>query len=136
MPVWLLDLMLVAAIYRLTRLLVQDEFPPVRWPRDKATTWLDPTPQQQAVNPGLHPHWGGLGRSLAYLLGCPWCMSAWAGALVIWATTWFTSVPAPVLVWAAGSAVTGLLAQVESEHEQRWKLRQHDIDQRESRARR
>ena len=121
MPVWLLDLLTVLAIYRATRFLVVDEFPPVRWPRDFIVTWLDPTAEQRAANPKMHPHWGGLGRSIAYLAGCPWCMSAWVGAAI---------------VWAAGCAITGLIASAESEHEQRYKLRDFDIKQRETEARR
>ena len=59
------------------------------------------------------PHWGALGRSLRYLFTCQWCMSMWVGAAVVWAVTAFVSVPLPVLVGAAGSAVTGLLANLE-----------------------
>ena len=136
MPVWLLDLLTVLAIYRATRFLVVDEFPPVRWPRDFIVTWLDPTAEQRAANPKMHPHWGGLGRSIAYLAGCPWCMSAWVGAAIVWAVTEFVSLPMPVLVWAAGCAITGLIASAESEHEQRYKLRDFDIKQRETEARR
>lgn len=136
MPVWLLDLLIVVTVYRATRFLVADEFPLVRWPRDRIGRFLDPTAAEVAANPKTHPHWGALGRGLAYLVTCPWCMSAWVGALIVWAATVYASVPMPVLVWAAGSAVTGLVASAEAEHEQRYKLRQHDIDQRETQGRR
>jgi hypothetical protein len=91
-------------------------------PRDALTDWLDPdddwkiewlAKRNLAGKHHLDPpdgHLGALGRSLAYLFRCPWCMSVWVGAGLTYATTFFTSVPLPWLVWAGACAVTGLLS--------------------------
>lgn len=65
---------------------------------------------------------GDIGSTLAYLLECPWCMSAYAGAAVVATTDLFLSVPAPFLVWIAASSVTGLVANVEVRHDQAYAL--------------
>lgn len=117
---WLLVLLVILAIHRLTRLAVADEIPLVKVPRDKAVDWLDP------LN-GRLPPWGGFGKSIAYLLGCPWCMSVWVGGFVVWGTAWLHGLPVPWLVWAAASSVTGWAAAAESEHDQRWKLNEQRL---------
>jgi uncharacterized protein DUF1360 len=116
MPAWLLVLLVVVATHRLTRLAVADEIPLVKVPRDAAVNWLDPT------TPGARAPWGGFGRSVAYLLGCPWCMSIWVGGVLVWLTAVMVGLPAPWLVWLAASSVTGWAASAESEHEQRYEL--------------
>lgn len=127
MPSWLLVALVVLATYRVTRLVVVDEIPLVKIPRDKAVNWLEP----ETV--GKQAPWGEFGRSVAYLLGCPWCMSVWVGGALVWLTVWLHGLPVPWLVWLAASSITGWAAQAESEHEQRWKLRQRDIDGQEVR---
>lgn len=121
MPAWLLVLLVFLAVHRLTRLAIADEIPVVKVPRDWVVNRLDPDV------PGARPAWGGFGRSVAYLLGCPWCMSAWTGGLVVWLTAWLVGLPVPWLVWLAASSVTGLIASAESEHEQRYELNEQDI---------
>lgn len=51
---------------------------------------------------------------LVYLLGCPWCMSVWVGAVVAALTYWCgRSWPVQIgLIALTASLVTGLLAQV------------------------
>jgi len=126
MPLWLVVTLVFLATHRLTRLAVEDKIPLLAWPRERAIAFLDPTAEQQAANPKLHGHWGGLGRSLAYLLECPWCMSAWLAAAVVTVTAqvvpgvhWW--------LWAltalAASTFTGFAAGVvESEHDLRYRL--------------
>lgn len=65
---------------------------------------------------------GNSGSTLAYLLECPWCMSGWVGGVVVGVTAQIVSVPAPFLVWIAASAVTGLTANYEVRHDQKWEL--------------
>lgn len=115
MPVWLLDLLIVLATFRITRLIIEDTFPPIGVPRDHLLNWWDPDSDWRATHPGAPPHWGALGRSLRYLFTCPWCMGMWTGAGVVYVATLFYSVPAPVLVWLAASAVTGILAKLDEE---------------------
>jgi hypothetical protein len=121
MPTWLLVALVILATHRLTRLAVADEIPLVKVPRDAAVNWLDPE------TPGKQAPLGGLGRSIAYLLGCPWCMSVWVGGGVVWLTVHYVGLPAPWLVWLAASSVTGWAASAESEHEQRWQLNDQAI---------
>ncbi|MCW6003877.1 DUF1360 domain-containing protein [Micromonospora sp. CPCC 205371] len=65
---------------------------------------------------------GTAGRALAYLLECPWCMSAWIGAFVVAGVDLVTSLPVPWLVWIAASTVTGLIGNLEARHDQAYEL--------------
>jgi len=97
---WLTIFLIFLATFRVTRLIIEDTFPPIGVPRAKLLDFWD-------------KHWGALGRSLAYLFTCPWCMSVWVGGGLVWATTRWVSVPMPFLVWAGTTAATGLLASLE-----------------------
>lgn len=113
-PDWLLILLVVLTVHRVTRLVISDTFPPIGVPRDRIINWWDPDDEWLARRPDATPHWGALGRSLRYLFTCPWCMSVWVGGGLIWALdAWWQPIPAPLLVWAAASSVTGLLAGIE-----------------------
>jgi len=99
--------LIALVVFRLTRLVIADTVPPLGWARTRLLRFWRP----EAHEPDQYrPHWGGLGRSLAYLFTCPWCMSAWVGAITVWAFTLWVSVPLPVAAWIVSSAVTGLLA--------------------------
>lgn len=92
--------MLVAVLvsltsYRLTRLLVRDDFPPVAVQRARvAERWGDASWQ-------------------AYLSQCSWCAGVWVSALVTAATWAAVGLPTPPLVWGTAAAATGLLASWE-----------------------
>lgn len=130
MDLWLLLLVMSLAVYRLTRLVVADTFPPVLWLRDRLVGGWRPLTDEEWVqvrSAGLaympwktqsidevenrwverkkwSPHW------LAELLSCPWCASGWV-ALVVTAGAWATvGLPVPLLVWPAVWALGGLLA--------------------------
>jgi hypothetical protein len=128
MPAWLLVVLVVVATHRLTRLVVADEIPLVKVPRDRMVGWLDPD------QPGRRAPWGGFGRSVAYLLGCPWCMSIWVGGALVWLTVQVHGLPVPWLVWLAASSCTGWAASAESEHEQRWELNDLEIQAERAKA--
>jgi hypothetical protein len=140
METWLLLLVMSLAVYRGTRLVVADTFPPVLWLRDRIVGgWRSPTlketyhenyPKGQ-VEEGVFKAVPGLGglyslvdgeiqvfmpksrRSpfwLADLISCPFCASGWI-ALAVTAGTWaVVGLPVPVLVWLATWAVGGLIA--------------------------
>ncbi len=79
------------AVYRVTRLIIEDEI--LDGPRDWAYRQVKP------------------GGKLAYLLGCPWCMSFWVA--IPFAILYVVS-PTGMMVAGlplAGSAVTGLMYQ-------------------------
>lgn len=122
MNAWLTVFLIFLATHRLTRLAVADEVPIVKGPRDALIKFLDPTPQQRNTDPTAKGHWGNTGRALAYLLECPWCMSAYTGAAVVFVTDLFAAVPVPFLVWIAASSVTGLVANFEARQDQRHEL--------------
>lgn len=119
---------MIAAVWRLTRLLVVDEWPPVRATRE----WFIRTfgISDAAGNLTGGRRLGGLGYAVAYIWTCPWCMSPYVGALVWWAADWRLSVPYPWLILAAGSGMSGVMSWIESEHEQRWKLRDRELEER------
>ena len=134
METWLL-LVMSLAVYRLTRLVVADTFPPVLWLRDRLVGGWRPltlaeheryvaaSSSAQAV---LRETWSydpdddlkqrhvrrvsWSPHWLAELLSCPWCASGWV-ALAVTAGVWATAgVAMPVLVWLATWAVGALLA--------------------------
>ncbi len=128
--VWrlILALAMVVAIWRATRLLVVDDFPPIRAVRD----WFIRTFATVDVDGNMvgGKHLGGIGHAVAYVWTCPWCMSVYVGGLIWWAADWRLSVPYPWLIVAAGSGLSGIMAWFESEHEQRWKLRDRELEER------
>jgi hypothetical protein len=141
METWLLLIVMSLAVYRGTRLLVADTFPPVLWLRDRlvggwreltsAETEGHPVPPLEDEDPMVEV--SGLGsvtsidgrhhrylhraswspRWLADLISCPFCASGWI-ALAVTAGTWAAvGLPVPLLVWPAVWALGGLLAAQE-----------------------
>lgn len=92
LPLWLLIVLTVLATARLTHLITTDTV------MDRPRAWL----QSHA------------GDSIAYLVGCPWCLSMWlgagvAGAVYCWPAAWFVVVP---LLALTASYLTGIAEQV------------------------
>lgn len=132
MPVWLLTVLLSVATYRLTRLIVKDDFPPVLWLRDRLVGgWRPltegeraqarsekPTPfEMRDVDHGDGPvascyliRWRWVPTWLADLLSCPWCASGWVSLALVVAVAFTVGVPAPLLVWPAVWGAGALLA--------------------------
>jgi Protein of unknown function (DUF1360) len=96
---WLVVVLLVAATYRLTRLVVVDTFPPIEAMRDRVGE----------KRPG---HW------FTYLVNCPFCVSVWAAAFVVgvlWLSLEWASgpgVPLPILLWGGVAGLVALLYEV------------------------
>lgn len=81
--------------FRITRLLVKDEFPPIAVQRARVSArWGDDSWQ-------------------AYLSQCPWCAGVYVSGLVTLVTWLAVDLAVPFLVWGAAAAVTGLLASVD-----------------------
>jgi hypothetical protein len=140
MEIWLLLLVMSLATYRLTKLVVEDTFPPVLWMRDRlAGGWRALTLKEQetmrlpVLGGGQSATRAGLGQGrliggavhryvrrsrwspfwLAELISCPWCASGWV-ALAVTVGTWTAvGLPVPLLVWPAVWAVGALLAAQE-----------------------
>lgn len=107
---WALALMITT--WRVTRILVVENFPPAAalrdWVRD--TFGVD-NEDGDLVGP---KRWGLLGYSLAYLWTCQWCMSVWVGAAVYAAWYWAgPGVMLPVVVVAAASGLAGLISMID-----------------------
>lgn len=110
---WLVYILIFLVTFRVTRLIIEDTFPPIGVPREAIMNWWVPDEEWLHTHPDDVSHWGALGRSLRYLFSCPWCMSVWVGAGVVYVFTLYESVPLPYAAWIASSAVTGLLASLE-----------------------
>lgn len=118
-----LVVLMIVAIWRVTRLLLKDDLPPVRLTREWFIHTFGVVADGKVAG---GKRWGILGFSIAYIWTCPWCMSFWVG-LLIWAgADWRLSVPYPWLIIAAGSGLSGMMAAVEYRIDQR-----ADIDDRE-----
>lgn len=136
MDIWLLLVVMSLAVYRLTRLVIADTFPPVLWLRDRLVggwrpmtdkewdhlrsqaklgepkPWLIASAEEGddrrwVERASWSPYW------LADLLSCPWCASGWI-ALAVTAGVWATvGLPVPLLVWPAVWAAGALIASQE-----------------------
>lgn len=109
----LLLLLITGAVWRVTRLIVTDVFPPAAWLRRHLTgedvdyRAPDGTTAQGHIGPDSWvPGW------LEELWGCPWCVSVWVSAAIVGAVVWLVpgGVPVPWLVWPAVSGAGGWLA--------------------------
>lgn len=127
MTPWLLLLLMSLAVYRLTRLLVDDTFPPVLWLRDRVIGgWRLPTLKEQwhdsyptgEVEPGamhnviglgsfmlvdgdLHIYvrrWSWIPSFFAGLLSCPYCASGWVALAVTVGVWWWLGLAIPLLL--------------------------------------
>lgn len=104
--IWFLLILFFLSVYRVTRLVIADRFPPIAWLRAKAT----------AGRPDTHWLVYMLGNDRRY--GCPWCVSVWVGGIGVLILSqlqhgwpWFTW----VMVWLASSVFTGVLWKTEGE---------------------
>jgi hypothetical protein len=87
--------LLSLSVFRLTRLVVFDTFPPVEWVRDRLAG---------EARKAWSPYW------LSELLSCPWCASGWISLALTFGTWLFTPVPVPLLMWLASWAVGAWIA--------------------------
>lgn len=126
-PTWLLVTLMVLAVFRLTRLVVNDDFPPVLWLRDrfvggwrKLTTdeiaSMKYTTDRPDVVEGDGPKmryvakWRWVPNWISDLLSCPWCASGWIALGVTVGVAFTVGVPAPLIVWPAVWGGGALLA--------------------------
>jgi hypothetical protein len=83
------------AVYRVTRLITVDEFPPVKLLRDMVQAKF------------------GEDSAVGYLVECPWCASVYVGAVIVGLTVLSAELPVPALVWPTSSVISGWLAMKE-----------------------
>lgn len=90
MILFLIVLGLCASTWRATRLLVKDDLPPIRAPRE----WLVLRSQRE----------DGTLRWYGELITCPWCVSVWVAAAFTLATDLLVGLPVPVLTFGLAAA--------------------------------
>lgn len=112
-PPWLVVVLLVLGVHRVTRLITYDQFPFIAIPRAWVTNWFDPSPTWKETHLGARAHGGFIGRTLAYLWECDWCVSIWVAGGLTWLTYEYTSVMQWILAGLTASTVTGLIAMKE-----------------------
>lgn len=135
MDQWLAVLMLCFVVYRLTRFVTKDSFPIIAKPREWIQTRWDPfddenwdhwyarTKEERDLLAAALKQRKGIPRpnivrkSIAYLVTCPWCVSIYIGAGAGWFFVWALGATWPwgVMLWLTSSAVTGILAQRETD---------------------
>lgn len=136
MDTWLLLIVMSLATYRLTRLVVEDVFPPVLWLRDRLAGGWRPLTSVEERTLSVLPtekaselrhvwsvdedgesryiyRWRYVPQWIADLLSCPWCASGWIAAGVTAGTWAVVGLPVPLLVWLATWAVGALIASQE-----------------------
>lgn len=114
---WILVVLTCLTTHRLTRLITRDHLPLIAVPREKIVNYLDP-PQKvdgEWLDPLPKRPLGVVGWSVAFLLECDWCMSVYVAAAVVASEVYIfhLDVPYPLLLAAAASTITGLIAQHE-----------------------
>lgn len=107
MSLEILLILMTLTTYRLARFLVDDEFPPMKWIREKLTGPYATPPDSEARRATRVPYW------LAYLFTCPWCMTVWTSGLVTLLVAVTVGIPAPLLVWLAVAAAAALISHLE-----------------------
>lgn len=115
LPAWLLVLLYVVAVYRLTRVVTRDKLPIIDVPREafikRWGVYDDADDQRVSMN---DKQTNVLMSSLAYLWGCDWCTSIWLAAGLGYLTWRWQETMIWILLPLAGSAVTGWLANLET----------------------
>lgn len=95
-----LFLLMSLTVYRLTRLVVRDTFPPILWIRKRLVG--DETEE-------VLPSWSWTPTWVSDLLSCPYCASGWISLGTMLIVDAYTSLPLPILWWFAiwaGGVVT------------------------------
>lgn len=119
---WFLLALMSLTTYRLTRLVVADDFPPILWIRDRMVGGIRyATEDEQRVfkeTDRLKPDTNGdlcievfrrrwVPAWLSKLISCSWCASGWLSIGVVGASDAWADVPVPGLwmgaVWALGA---------------------------------
>jgi hypothetical protein len=85
------------ANYRITRLIVKDDFPPLLWARNKV---IDARPDHivpaRDPEPAYYEHWW-----LGALVSCHYCASAYSSGAMVFLVWLLYPIPLPILIWFA-----------------------------------
>jgi hypothetical protein len=86
-----------AAAYRITRLVQEDDLPPL----PELRRWMNSAVAQGSVK-------GRFGEELIYMVNCPWCLGFWVSAAVLLADAIAPRLWRPLATALALSAAVGL----------------------------
>ncbi len=139
MSPWFALAALSLATFILTKLVVDLNFPPVLWIRDRVVGgWRSPTLAQTyhpdypvgeleeggvkvlsteiyTLSDGEIQVWATRSTLVPYffaeLMSCPWCTAGWLSAGLVTGTWAVTGLPVPLLLWPSTWALGALLAQ-------------------------
>lgn len=131
MSAWYVFGMLVLTAYRVTRLVIRDDLPPLLWARDRLVGgWRKPTPAEWKAVRAERSKYRTTVRNdqtllwtdrkpwvpgwLAELLSCPWCVSAYVAGALTAVTDVTVGVPVPWLTAVAVWAGAAMLASRET----------------------
>ena len=124
---WLLLAVMSLTVFIVTHLIVNLDFPPVLWLRDRVVGGWRPLTMAEQGAP-MSASWrcqsevidGEVNRWIdrtpwvpfffAELMSCPWCVGAWIALAVTAGASFTVSVPSPVLMGFATWALGSLLA--------------------------
>jgi hypothetical protein len=96
MPTWALVLLAAPACYRFTRLVTRDDFPPIKWARERLSRG---------------PEW------LTDLVSCHWCASGWVAIVLTGLIYLAPKVAEPVIVAGAVWAIGAWIADQEPDED-------------------
>ena len=131
---WFALAALSLATFILTKLVVDLDFPPVLWLRDRVVGGWRPLTlaetdrlQRSIATKGAGVPWKWqefdgerhvwaertpwIPLFFAELMSCPWCVSAWLSAGLVTGTWAVAGLPVPLLLWPSTWALGALLAQ-------------------------
>jgi hypothetical protein len=100
----LILVVLSLATFRLTRLVVRDDFPPIYWARTRVQQMRPTVPITTGEQRGTSRFWW-----LGELVSCHWCASAYISAGLVGVVWLMHGMPLPVFcwlaVWGAGATI-------------------------------
>ncbi len=104
---WFILLLMVGFVYRVTRLITVDKFPPIKFLREKIAGKENLQEWEKDPKLSWSPEW------LGDLVSCYWCASGWVSIGTVLITDHYGNVPMPGLslfaIWAAGALMVDKL---------------------------
>lgn len=123
LPTYFLVPLFIFGVYRATRFVTRDEFPVFKFPRDVVVAFFDPDNDHKTRWTWAKQRAGWLGKSIAYLAECDWCVSVYVAGSGAYLTWRWTEVMLWVLLALTASTFTGFLATWEAIIEQKFEIR-------------
>lgn len=108
MPLTLLLVLMTLTTYRVTRLVVEDTFPPAVWVRDRLTGHEWTIEEPYAVQ-----RWRFVPAWVGDLVSCCWCTSVWVSAALVALVDLTVGLPLPLLAWGGVAAAAAWLSHLE-----------------------